>query len=106
MNDFRYLTDDVVGRLATVDMEEFFEKGVDADQKLIKTDCMTKQEFREQYRLKRIAANGGMGERMGKIMRGEVIPNFDNAHIWALRDQIANEVAPEIRKRQLAWVTG
>ena len=67
---------------------------------------MTKQQFKEQYRQKRIAANGGMGERIGKLMKGEILPTHDNSAIWALRDQIANEVAPEIRKRQLAWVTG
>jgi len=35
MNDFSYLTDDVVGRLATVSMEEIFEKTVD-DNTLLK----------------------------------------------------------------------
>jgi hypothetical protein len=106
MNDFSCLTDDVVGRLATVGMGEFFEKGVDADQKLIKTDCMTKQEFRKHYRQQRIAANGGSGERMGKIMRGELVSNFNNAHIWELRNFIACEIEPIVRVRQLAYITG
>jgi hypothetical protein len=38
VNDFSCLTDDVVGRLATVGMEELFEKDVDSDQKLMETN--------------------------------------------------------------------
>jgi len=38
VNDFSYLTDDVVGRLATVGMEELFEKGVDDGQTTMETN--------------------------------------------------------------------
>jgi hypothetical protein len=64
---------------------------------------MTKQQFKEQQRQQRIEANGGTGVRIGKIMLGETVPTHDNSAIWALRDSIASEVIPEIRKRQLAW---
>lgn len=67
---------------------------------------MTKEQFKEEQRQRRIAANGGMGVRIGKLMKGEIVPTYNNSAIWALREQIAGEVAPEIRKRQLAWVTG
>lgn len=67
---------------------------------------MTKEQFKEEQRQRRIAANGGMGVRIGKLMKGEIVPTYNNSAIWALREQIASEVAPEIHKRQLAWVTG
>jgi hypothetical protein len=64
---------------------------------------MTKQQFKQQQRQQRIEANGGTGVRVGKIMLGELYSTFDNSHIWQLRNVIASEVIPEIRKRQLAW---
>ena len=64
---------------------------------------MTKEQFKQQQRQQRIEANGGMGVRIGKIMLGETVPTHDNSHIWQLRNVIAQEVAPEIRNRQLAW---
>jgi hypothetical protein len=67
---------------------------------------MTKQQFKEQDRQRRIAANDGMGIRIGKLMKGEIVPTYNNSAIWALREQIASEVAPEIRKLQLAWING
>lgn len=69
---------------------------------------MTKQQFKEQQRQKRIAANGGFGLKLAKIMLGEVawICKYDNSAIWALRNSIAEEIAPIIRKRQLAWING
>lgn len=67
---------------------------------------MIKQAFKAQYRQNRIAANGGIGVRIGKLMSGEEPASFDNSHIWDLRNKIATEVAPEIRARQLAWVNG
>lgn len=54
-------------------------------------------------RQQRIANTDGFGERLGKIMRGESVTTFDNSHIWRLRDTVAVEIAPEIRRRQLAW---
>lgn len=67
---------------------------------------MTKQQFKEQDRQRRIAANDGMGIRIGKLMKGEIVPTYNNSAIWALREQIASEIAPIIRKRQLAWING
>jgi hypothetical protein len=66
---------------------------------------MTKEQFKEQQRQRRIEATDGFGLKLAKIMRGEIVPTHDNSAIWALRNSIAQEVAPEIRKRQLAWVT-
>ena len=65
-------------------------------------DVMTKAEFKAKQRDHRIAQNP-IGERIGKLIRGEVVSTFDNSAAWQLRDQIAGEIAPEIRKRQLAW---
>ena len=62
-----------------------------------------KQQFKEQQRQKRIEANGGFGLKLAKIMLGEVASKYDNSAIWALRNSIAEEIAPIIRKRQLAW---
>ena len=67
---------------------------------------MTKEQFKEQQRQRRIEANGGFGLRLAKIMLGEITSNYDNSHIWELRNSIAQEVAPEIHKRQLAWANG
>lgn len=67
---------------------------------------MIKEAFKAQYRQSRIAANGGIGVRIGKLMSGEATATFDNSHIWDTRNRIAAEVAPDIRKRQLAWVNG
>lgn len=64
---------------------------------------MTKEQFKEQQRQERLAKTGQFGLQLARIMRGEVITNYDNSHIWTLRDQISREVYPEIRKRQLAW---
>lgn len=64
---------------------------------------MTKDQYKEQQRQLRLAKTDGFGERLGKLMRGELLPTFDNSHIWRLRDAIAAEIAPEIRRRQLAW---
>lgn len=38
MNNFSCLTDDAIGRLATVGMEELFEKGVDEGQTTMETN--------------------------------------------------------------------
>ena len=67
---------------------------------------MTKEQFKQQQRQKRIEANGGFGLKLAKIMLGEVASKYDNSAIWALRDDIAKEIAPIIRKRQLAWING
>lgn len=64
---------------------------------------MTKEQFKEQQRQLRLAKTNQFGLLLAKIMRGEVTSNYDNSHIWAMQKQIASEVAPEIRKRQLAW---
>lgn len=68
--------------------------------------AMTKQQFKEQQRQARLAKTDQFGLRLAKIMLGEITSNYDNSHIWALRNSIAQEVAPEIRKRQLAWANG
>lgn len=67
---------------------------------------MTKEQFKEQQRQQRLAKTDNFGVRLAKLMLGETVSNYDNSHIWAFRDQIAAEVYPEIRKRQLAWITG
>lgn len=67
---------------------------------------MTKEQYKEMHRQQRLAKTDGFGERLGKLMRGELVSAFDNSHIWRLRDAIAVEIAPEIRRRQLAWMNG
>jgi len=64
---------------------------------------MTKEQFKEQQRQQRLAKTDNFGVRLRKLMLGEITSTYDNSHIWALRNQIAMEVYPEIRKRQLAW---
>lgn len=103
MNDFSILTDDVVGWLAKVGVEELFEKGIDYECYLKETVCMTKEQFKEKQRQERLAKTNNFGLRLADLMLGKASSNYDNSHIWALRDQIASEVAPAIRKRQIAW---
>ena len=67
---------------------------------------MNKELFKQQYRQQRLVKTDNFGLFVAKLMRGEKTSNFDNSHIWALRDTIEAEVAPEIRKRQLAWING
>jgi hypothetical protein len=65
---------------------------------------MNKDQFKELYRSERLARTDNFGLKLGKLMRGEIVSNFDNSHIWALRDTIEAAVAPKIRKRQEAWM--
>ena len=65
---------------------------------------MTKAEYKAKQRQHRLNKTDNFGEKLGKLMRGELIPTFNNNHIWNLRNAIAVEIAPEIRRRQLAWV--
>ena len=67
---------------------------------------MNKELFKQQYRQQRLVKTNNFGLMVAKLMRGEKTSNFDNSHIWALRDTIEAEVDPEIRKRQLAWING
>ena len=103
MNDFAQLSSDLIGKLATMSIEEIVENKVDETVFITDTLNMTKEQFKQQHRQNRIAANDGMGVRIGQIMTGQVLPSFDNSAIWQLRDNIAREIAPEIRRRQLAW---
>lgn len=68
---------------------------------------MTKQEFKDMRQKNRIAASearGSIGPQLGRLYNGAYTPTFDNSSIWALRNTIANEIAPEIRRRQMAWI--
>lgn len=64
---------------------------------------MNKEAYKQQHRQQRLAKTDNFGELLGKLMRGEYTPSFDNSHLWQFRDKIAAEIAPEIRRRQLAW---
>lgn len=64
---------------------------------------MTKEQFKEKHRQLRLANTNNFGLYLAKLMRGEVATEYDNSHIWAFRDRIEQEVAPEIRRRQIAW---
>ena len=63
---------------------------------------MTKEQYKEQQRQQRIAKTHQAGLTVANIMLGKVVSNYDNSHIWKLRNSIADEIAPTIRKRQLA----
>ena len=65
---------------------------------------MTKQQFKQKSRQERLAKTNNFGLHLADLMLGKSKSNYDNNHIWALREQIANEIAPEIRKRQQAWI--
>lgn len=65
---------------------------------------MTKEQFKEKCRQDRLAKTNNFGLRLADLMLGKTSSNYDNSHIWALREQIAAEVAPAIRKRQQAWI--
>lgn len=98
MNEFAYLADDEIGKLATISILE-----LDDNTKTNEDDAMTaKEKFKQEQRSNRISKND-FGFRLGQLMKGERASNYDNSHIWNLRDQISKEVAPEIRRRQLAW---
>jgi len=102
-NDFALIGDDMVGKLATIGFEEIFDKSVDGGETPVIFVDMTKEQYKEQQRQKRIEANSGFGLKLAKIMKGEVTPTFNNSAVWDMQRQIAGEIAPVIRKRQLAW---
>jgi hypothetical protein len=106
MNDFSFLTDDVIGKLATIGLEEIFEKTVDGEHGLKETTDMNKEQFKAKQREARLARTDNFGIRMANLLLGKAVSTFDNSHIWAMRDSIAEEIAPIIRKRQLAWING
>jgi hypothetical protein len=106
MNDFSFLTDDVIGRLATIGLEEIFGKTFDGGHCLEESISMNKEQFKAKQREERLARTDNFGIRMANLMMGKAVSTFDNSHIWALRDSIAEEIAPVIRKRQLAWING
>jgi hypothetical protein len=63
---------------------------------------MTKSEYLEQQRQNRIQRNPD-GEWLGSIVRGEYKSNYDNSHLWKIRNDIAEELNPKIRLRQIQY---
>lgn len=63
---------------------------------------MNKSEYLEQRRKNRIQLNPD-GDWLGSIVRGDYKSNYDNSHLWRLRDKIADELNPKIRLRQIAY---
>ena len=64
---------------------------------------MTREQYKQQQRQQRIEANKGAGVHVGQFMTSGMNSNFDNNAAWSLRDAIAKEILPEIRRRQRAW---
>jgi len=62
---------------------------------------MTKNQFKESYREKRIK-NNNIGWQLKQVLDGKKVAH-DNSHIWELRNKIGNEIAPEIVRRQKLW---
>lgn len=63
---------------------------------------MTKSEYLEQHRQNRIQLNPD-GEWIGSIVNGKYKSTYDNSHLWKIRDEIAEELNPKIRLRQIAY---
>lgn len=103
MNQFELINnDDLECRLATVQFEEIFQNAVDNSSDAVIFSKMNKYEYKNFNRKQRIDKND-FGYRLGLLMTGQKLPSYDNSHIWLLQQSIANEIAPEIRRRQLAW---
>ena len=107
MNNFACLTEDEIGKLATMSTMELDIDNYMSETATMTTEMTAKEKYKLQNRENRIAARIASGDdfgvRCGQLFRGEVTSTFDNSHLWSLRDQIAKEVEPEIRKRQIAW---
>ena len=104
MNDFCFLSDNLIGRLSTVDLGEIFENGIDSEAIVTNNTCMNIQQYREQQRHLRIQRSDSISLLIARIFRGESVSSRDNSHIWNLRNQIAAEVEPIVAARQRAWM--
>lgn len=103
-NDFAGIASNEIGQLTQIQLGEVYaEKTLDDMEISDKVTLMTKEQYKAMQRQQRLDRTNNFGEHLGKLMRGEVVVKYDNSAIWNLRNQIAIEIAPEIRRRQLAW---
>lgn len=63
---------------------------------------MDKDTFKANHRNARLAANPNNDAWLGDVMSGKRVSTFDNSAVWAMQAKVASEVAPEVRKRQMA----
>ena len=105
MNDFSMIADDEIGNLTRVQLSEvYFEP----------EENMNKLEYKAHSRVIRMAKPNSKGAIMeaaanhasdvvGKILRGEYTPTFNNSALWDMQRKVAAEIAPIIRANQKAW---
>lgn len=67
------------------------------------SNMTAREEYKKNYRQQRLAATDGFGERLGQLATGQVASKYDNSHLWAIQQQVAKEVAPQIKRNQIAW---